>query len=246
MRETVRFDADEVQVGVDRVLEQQDLPPEETLAPRLRRLVEEAFATCASLVEPRAVYEEVSPAAFEAVLAPLALSGDDLAVGRVYPRARGLALYVATLGPALSLRVKQLFGENALAEGYMLDAVASGVADMLSYRLAARFAAKLAGRGLDELYVLPYSPGYCGWPTSGQRPLFAALRPEEIGVTLNDSCLMSPIKSVSGVLVAAPGEGHRFRPDFPVCDSCRNRECGRRMASALGRPKGGEARQKQA
>jgi hypothetical protein len=67
--------------------------------------------------------------------------------------------------------------------------------------------------------------------------LFARLRPEEIGVTLGESCLMSPVKSVSGVLVAAPGEGHRFRPDLPACDACRRPECGKRMASVLERPR---------
>ena len=115
----------------------------------------------------------------------------------------------------------------------MLDAVASAGADLLADRLAERYRETLAGRGLKEPRVLPYSPGYCGWPTRGQRPLFDALRPGEIGVTLNDSCLMSPLKSVSGVLVAGPGEAHRFRPDFPFCDDCRTHECGPRMASVL-------------
>jgi len=187
----------------------------------------------ATLVEPRAVCEELPAERFASVLAPLALSADDLVVGRVYARAEGLALFVATLGEALPSRIRQLFDEDALAEGWMLDAVASAGADLLADRLAERYRQKLAERGMRGARVLPYSPGYCGWPTRGQRPLFDALRPEEIGVTLNDSCLMSPIKTVSGVLVAGPGEAHRFRPNFPFCDDCRTHECGPRMASVL-------------
>ena len=156
----------------------------------------------------------------------------------VSARARALALYVATLGPALPARIRQLFAEDSLAEGYMLDAVASAGAELLSERLAAHFARARAARGgASEERTLAYSPGYCGWPTSGQRALFAALAPDEVGVTLNDSCLMTPLKSVSGVLVSAPAEAHRFRPDFPFCSACRSRECGRRMAS-LRRPEG--------
>jgi hypothetical protein len=233
VREIVRFAKPEAVPETGDVLAAQGLPEADALAPRLRRLLDEAMHTCAALVEPRAVCEELSPERFATVLAPLGVAGDDLVVGRVYPRAEGLALFVATLGEALPARIRQLFDEDALAEGWMLDAVASAGADLLAERLAERYRQKLAERGRDDARVLPYSPGYCGWPTRGQRPLFDALRPEEIGVTLNDSCLMSPIKSVSGVLVAGPGAAHRFRPDFPFCEDCRTHECGRRMASVL-------------
>lgn len=215
------------------ILRAQELPEEDALAPRLRRLLHEAVTVYTDLVEPRAVCEELSPERFASVLAPLDLPDGDLAVGRVYPRADALALFVATLGEAVPARIRHLFDEGALAEGWMLDAVASVGADLLALRLAERFRHRLGERGRDDARVLPYSPGYCGWPTRGQRPLFDALRPEEIGVTLNDSCLMSPIKTVSGVLVAGPGEAHKFRPDFPFCDDCRTHECGRRMASVL-------------
>lgn len=233
MREVVRFPRSEAVPEPREVLAAQGLPEEDALAPRLRRLLDEATRTAAALVEPRAVCEELPAERFAAVLAPLGLPADGLVVGQVYPRARSLALFVATLGEALPARIRKLFDDEALAEAWMLDAVASAGADLLADRLAERYRKALAARGLDGVQVLPYSPGYCGWPTRGQRPLFDALRPEEIGVTLNDSCLMSPIKTVSGVLVAGPGEAHRFRPDFPFCADCQTHECGPRMASVL-------------
>jgi len=233
VREIVRFAKTEALPEAREVLAAQELPEGDALAPRLHRLLEEAMGTAAALAEPRAVCEELPAERFEAVLAPLDVPRDGLVVGQVYPRAQALALFVATLGEPLPARIRQLFDDDALAQAWMLDAVASAGADLLADRLAERYRRALAARGMDEVRVLPYSPGYCGWPTQGQRPLFDALRPEEIGVTLNDSCLMSPIKSVSGVLVAGPGEAHKFRPDFPFCDSCQTRECGRRMASVL-------------
>jgi len=233
MREIVTFTKAEAQPLLGAVLEAQGLPEEDALAPRLRRLIDEAMASYTALIEPRAALQDVTADAFAAVLAPLGVSEDDLAVGRVYPRADALALFVATLGEALPERIRKLFSEDSLAEGYMLDSVASAGADLLSDRLAGRFEARLTAEGKADARVLPYSPGYCGWPTTGQRPLFAALKPREIGVTLNASCLMTPIKSVSGVLVAGVGEVHRFRPDFPFCDDCQTRECGRRLASVL-------------
>ena len=81
--------------------------------------------------------------------------------------------------------------------------------------------------------MLPYSPGYCGWHVSGQGRLFGALCPEEIGIRLNASFLMQPLKSVSGVLVAGAPEIHDFDDDFDFCAECTTRECRVRIARAL-------------
>jgi len=230
----VRFEKAEALPASREVLEAQGMPEEDALAPRLRALLGGAMAAYGALVEPQAVCEELSHERFSSVLQPLGIPGDELVVGRVYPRAEALALFVATIGEAVPRRIERLFGEDDLAKAWMLDAVASAGADLLADRLAGRFRETLRERGMADTRVLPYSPGYCGWPTRGQQPLFEALRPEEIGVTLNDSCLMSPLKSVSGVLVAGAAQTHRFRPDFPFCAECRTRECGRRMASVMG------------
>lgn len=45
-----------------------------------------------------------------------------------------------------------------------------------------------------------YAPGYCGWDISGQHGLFALLPPLPCGIMLNSSCLMTPIKSISGII----------------------------------------------
>ncbi|MFH1765721.1 MAG: vitamin B12 dependent-methionine synthase activation domain-containing protein, partial [Gemmatimonadota bacterium] len=79
--------------------------------------------------------------------------------------------------------------------------------------------------------VLPYSPGYCGWHITGQKELFAFLDPQQIGISLNASCLMSPIKSVSGVLVVGHPEIHDFENDFDFCFDCATWECRSRIAS---------------
>jgi hypothetical protein len=233
MRQITAFPVDEARPAPADVLGAQGLPDGDELAPRLRAILGEAFLDFEARAEPRAVSAEVPLAVFAEVLDGLDLPLHETVIGRVYPRADALALYAATLGEPLCARIRELFATNDLARAWMLDAVASAGADRLSDRLAERFRVQLAARGLAHARVLPYSPGYCGWTVRGQRRLFAALGPGDIGVTLNDSCLMSPIKSVSGVLVAGSKEIHRFRPDFPFCDDCRTHACGRRMASVL-------------
>jgi hypothetical protein len=92
------------------------------------------------------------------------------------------------------------------------------------------------GRTGQGSTLLRYSPGYCGWDITGQRALFAALHPEEIGIRLNESCLMEPVKSISGVMVAGPAEIHEFNNDYPFCSECRTKDCRRRIGAV--RPEG--------
>jgi hypothetical protein len=40
---------------------------------------------------------------------------------------------------------------------------------------------------------------------------------------------MTPLKSVSGVLVAGDKEIHRFKPKYPFCKVCQTHSCLQRM-----------------
>jgi cobalamin-dependent methionine synthase I len=142
-----------------------------------------------------------------------------------------LALFAGTVGEDLSIEIQRLFDIGDLASAVMLDAAASEGAERFVTILEQIF----EGRN-DELprqAVLAYSPGYCGWHVSGQRRLFHRLRPTECGITLNSSFLMSPLKSVSGVLVAGRPEIHDFEDEFDCCAACVTRECRGRIERAL-------------
>jgi len=177
---------------------------------------------------PTGLYESLTVTDFEQIYRGRGDNDDDTPLEHVIEDADSIALFAVTLGPAVSDRVTALFDAGELAEGYILDQVASFAADELAQIAGHRFHADSASEGMA---VLPYSPGYCGWHVSGQRVLFATLRPDEIGISLNNSCLMHPIKSVSGVLVLAPVEAHEFSPAFPCCATCTTLDCQERAAS---------------
>ncbi|MCK4404551.1 MAG: hypothetical protein KAW02_05615, partial [candidate division Zixibacteria bacterium] len=54
---------------------------------------------------------------------------------------------------------------------------------------------------------------------------FEFLHPEEIGITLLDSFLMKPLKSMSGVIVVGDREIHNFEDSYPFCRECRSHSC---------------------
>jgi len=66
-----------------------------------------------------------------------------------------------------------------------------------------------------------WSPGQHGIDVRQQAPLFATLRPEEIGVELSKSYMMHPKKSISGII----GIGtDRDAPQMRACDYCDLRD----------------------
>jgi hypothetical protein len=215
------------------VLRAEGIPDDAPVSERLRGLVDDAIERYASLVEPRGIRAEISADEFATIYRGEGNNEKRTPVEAIYPRAERLALFAVTLGGVLSEEITGLFTDNEPARAYMLDAIASTRADLAAQRLAAGYLADLqqAAEVDRSAEVLPYSPGYCGWHITGQRALFARLEPGRIGIELNESCLMQPLKSVSGVLIVGPGEIHRFDNDFAFCSECDTKECRARIAS---------------
>lgn len=212
------------------VLRLQGIEDDTDVPVRIDILLDKAIERYRTLAEPRAVMAEISIDDFAHVFAGDGYNAADTPLAAIYPHARALALMAATVGFPVSAAVLDLFDQRDIALGCMLDSVASAAADRLADLLAGQLAATDSG---GTLSVLPYSPGYCGWHVSGQRALFRYLDPDDIGVRLNTSCLMQPLKSVSGVLVGGPAEIHKFRPTYAFCDPCAEKHCRERMASVL-------------
>lgn len=213
------------------VLQQLDIPPEAKLSAQVERLYAAAGDLFTRHAAPAGMLAEISRDAFAEVYRD---AGDDAPQGPVadiFPQAEHLALFVVTLGAPIGEALDRCFAAGDVALAYMLDAMASVAADAAAALAERQYAASLTegGWATRDGAALRYSPGYCGWNVSGQRALFAYLRPEAIGLSLTSSCLMQPLKSVSGVLIAGPRAIHRFRPTYDFCDRCEDRTCRRRL-----------------
>lgn len=233
MSESIPLAASDVAPPRDAVLAQLGIPAGTVIAERIERIYERASDLLAATVAPAGVLGELSGDAFAAVYAGEGRNAVRTPLAAIAPKAEHRALFAITLGQPLSAAVAECFAGADFALAYVLDAMASVAADV-----AAAAAERWYGRALRERgwatpdgAVLRYSPGYCGWDITGQRQLFATLRPDGIGITLNDSCLMQPLKSVSGVLIAGPRAIHRFPPDFDFCERCEERTCRQRLAA---------------
>lgn len=215
------------------VLRTQGVPEGRPVPDRVNDLVEEARALYESLSNPRGVLSDLSTAEFEEVYAGEGQNAVPTPLPEIAEKAEGLALFAATLGDPVCRKINDLFRDNDAALGCMLDGIASERADSAANLLGQIFLESLLADGIVRTgaRALPYSPGYCGWHITGQRKLFAFLDPGQIDIELNDSCLMSPLKSVSGVLVVGSPEAHTFENDFGFCLDCTTWECRLRINS---------------
>jgi hypothetical protein len=236
MRVVIRFDVASLPADRDDVRGRLGMPPGRAVRDRLEDLLARAEALFARVARPVAVLDEVSAAEFAAIYEGAGANAPRSPLEEIAPRAEALALFAATLGSGVDQVIHDLFGRGDPALGYALDVTASSAADRLADLAAERFVAELArdSRRSPQMRALPYSPGYCGWHVSGQRALFDRLGPAHIGIRLTAGCLMAPIKSVSGVVVAGHARVHRFSPTYPCCTSCATRECRPRMAAVMG------------
>jgi hypothetical protein len=140
---------------------------------------------------------------------PLAASGDTLSLGFAEVQSADLArhldgcasvlVFAATLGVGLD-RLILRESRRSPAHALCLQAIGTERIEALADRFCADEAARLGP-------LRPrYSPGYGDLPLSFQTEIFRALDcPRRIGLTLTESLLMSPTKSVTAVVGVESG-----------------------------------------
>lgn len=230
MRAVVQFTAVETRAGDPEILARLHVPRGATVSARLHDLLGEGRQLFDDLAAPIAVVEEVPRDEFARIYVGEGRNATVSPLEAIAPRAERIALFAGTVGPAIDASIRRNFRDGDAAMAYVLDAFAADAANRVT-ELTTRAFMALAG-DTATLYALPYSPGYCGWHVTGQRKLFARVHPEEIGIVLNESCLMRPLKSVSGAIVTGEREIHRFEPAYPFCAACTTHECRGRMRAA--------------
>jgi len=131
--------------------------------------------------------------------------------------------FALTLGHELDALIAQT-QPTSLAQALFLDAAGSFLAEHYAGQMEDYLRRMLAQRGLE--LSARFSPGYSDWEIAhGQRELFHFLRPESIGIGISASGVMSPMKSITGICIAAARVPHRT-----PCSFCHKKDCRSRRA----------------
>lgn len=136
------------------------------------------------------------------------------------------ALFVCTSGLEFEAYQQRLKEQGDMVRVFIADALGSVIAEKCADQME-----KALQESIDKLgwkHTNRFSPGYCGWHVSQQQLLFPLFQGHTCGVTLTDSSLMLPIKSVSGII----GLGKDVRHLDYTCGLCDFKQCYKRKKKA--------------
>jgi hypothetical protein len=149
--------------------------------------------------------------------------GTKIGGGPVVPVIGGateLILAVCTIGSQVEEAIHLHTQNNEPLEAVFLDEMSSWATDQLSQLLCHQLESDLSRRDLQS--STPLSPGISDWSLKDQGVIFGLLDTQQIGVTLNSSLLMHPIKSVSLIMGAGPVK--MGKEGATSCDYCNMSE----------------------
>ncbi|MCQ2051427.1 MAG: methionine synthase [Bacteroidaceae bacterium] len=137
--------------------------------------------------------------------------------------AQKFVIFVASVGPEYTAWTAELSGKGDVFVNFVVDCIGSAIVESVADYMEQCLQTELDQNGLKR--TNRFSPGYCGWHVREQQLLFS-LFPEKnpCQIELTDSCLMLPIKSVSGII--GIGTDVRYLPYS--CNLCNFAMCYKR------------------
>ena len=134
------------------------------------------------------------------------------------------ALFICTSGTEYEAYLQQLKDNGDMVRVFIADALGSVIAEHCADQMEI-----CLQESIDKLgwrHTNRFSPGYCGWHVSQQQLLFPLFEGNTCGVSLTESSLMVPIKSVSGII----GLGEKVRKLEYTCGLCDFKQCYKRKS----------------
>lgn len=151
------------------------------------------------------------------------VDGTNLTTGRqicAYLKgATQVALFLCTAGEFFTKKTNKLNNSGDIMEAFIVDAIGSLTVENAMNKIQDSLSESLFHNGLK--ITNRYSPGYCNWQLTDQKELFQLIGENPTGITINASCLMTPRKSVSGII----GIGEDVKKREYGCKICKNTDC---------------------
>lgn len=185
-------------------------------------LVEKYIAECLRISSPAGAFvltETLHSSSVEEIAIPGLVFDSGKIIHKMLRHSEKYALFLVTAGSEAENLARSLIKEGNYLDGYIVDLVASTLVDSAADQVQEQVR-KLA-KDLGLHITNRYSPGYCSWNVAEQQKLFSLFPEDCCGISLSESSLMSPVKSISGII--GIGADVKFR-DY-TCEICPMKDC---------------------
>lgn len=193
------------------------LPEDEVLT-----MTNTLLAEVASFVKPSCAFDvfdgEISGAS-SVLLGPYTMETGKTITGLLNGAER-FCLFVATAGTLFQDFQDKIKKQGDILQTFVLDIIGTCIAEKTGDIMEKLLEKEIMGCR----HTHRFSPGYCGWSLTEQKQLFDLLGGNPSGITLSESCLMMPVKSISGII----GIGKKVNEKQYGCNFCELETCYKR------------------
>ncbi len=141
--------------------------------------------------------------------------------------ARAIVIFLVTIGEGIENAASSGTKGKEPLEGYLLDRIGSFAVESLAQAVEKKIRKDYLI--LRKSVSRRYSPGYCDWPIEEQHIIAKILDFSKIGVSLNESCMMRPKKSISAIVAIA--DKGIFTESGSTCEICEKKDCSYRRVT---------------
>lgn len=216
------FSPGEVKIRPETICRLMNLAEDDIHEP-YRSMIDNEISNAGTLTDVLGGYRIIEPALLQTNKYVLEAGGQSFHIGKqVTQYLAGIekaVFFICTAGPAISERIHTFFQSGDHLAGYVADITGSVLVeeamDIIHHEIAEIFTTQ------NLKFTNRYSPGYCDWKVDEQQQLFQLFPPDFCGIRLSDSMLMTPVKSVSGVI----GIGKKVTYNPYACHACNSVNC---------------------
>lgn len=192
-------------------------------------LILDACQDARLLAEPRGVWQLYDyDAETQVVKADPPFTIEGKKIGKHLADCDKVILLSATVGDGIEEEVTKRFASGAYATSVLLDAAATTAVEQIADGMEKAIKPQMAAKGYAMRWR--FSPGYGDWPLEQQPELVRTAHAAEIGVSLSESNMLVPRKSITAI-IGLYQEGANAAAQTPKgCASCDKTDCSSRRA----------------
>jgi hypothetical protein len=221
-RKTFQIELDDLEldvVKIERTIGYEEGESHETIHDLIDEVLKDAKMICSIRAEYR-IFDNI---VFAEAERSICINDQVFIIGKIIfnqiRKSVSAAMFLCTAGEEIGKRSRQAMKEGDLLRGYIYDVLGSEIVEAAAGLMENELETRMAEKGMK--ITNRFSPGYCGWDVAEQHKLFRLMGDNYCGIRLNESALMDPVKSVSGII----GLGENVKRKAYTCSFCDMRDC---------------------